>query len=118
MVEAIVNMEKQLKTFENSAMQGTDHNIQLLPKEELIHLFNLIEGGLAIIESLMKEQSSDEITIPRSKIAEIFNPELFINSGIDGYPLFKPEVLEIFMFMGILIIQRGNVIKFIKSHQN
>jgi len=62
----------------------------------------------------MKEQSSDELTIPKNNILEIFNHELFITSRIDGSPIFKPEVLDIFMSMGIFTIAIDNTIKFIK----
>jgi len=47
----------------------------------------------------------DELTIPKESISEIFNRELFVISKIDGYPIFKPEVLECFVFMGILTIE-------------
>jgi len=60
----------------------------------------------------------DELTIPKESISEIFNRELFVISKIDGYPIFKPEVLECFVFMGILTIVESNVMKFLKISQD
>ncbi|MBA7525335.1 hypothetical protein ES705_17486 [subsurface metagenome] len=90
---------------------------RISPKEDFDLFFKLIKEGIAKIEFLMKEQSMDELTIHRQYLLEIFNEELLLISYDDGYPTFKPGVLECFVFKGILSMAHGNVIKFFKINQ-
>jgi len=76
--------------------------------------FNLIDGGITKIKFLMKEQSTDELTIHRQYLLEIFDQGLLVISEKDGYPTFKPEVRNIFELIGILTINYRHVIKFLK----
>ncbi|MFX1532480.1 MAG: hypothetical protein ACFFBC_15290 [Promethearchaeota archaeon] len=89
-----------------------------IPKGDLNQFFKLVDEGVTKLKLVMKEQSVDVLTFHRQYLPEMFDKGLLLISERDGYPIFKPEVLEYFEFMGILTIKYGNVIKFLKFGQD
>lgn len=76
-------------------IDGTKNDIREIPdplKEELERFFVLVEEGIVKIKFIMKEQSTDELTIHRQYLLEIFDRGLLKIPEKDGYPTFKPEV--------------------------
>jgi hypothetical protein len=102
------------KVFEIDGKRYDLREKSISPESELDFFFNSIDYGITKIKFLMKEQSTDELTIHRQYLLEIFDRDLLVISEKDGYPTFKAEVRRIFELMGILTINYGNIIKFFK----
>ncbi|MFX0037042.1 MAG: hypothetical protein ACFE9I_15535 [Candidatus Hermodarchaeota archaeon] len=63
------------------------------------------------IDSIMKKESINELTIERQYLSEIFNADLIELSKSDGIPIFKPFVIFYFMLRGIQTDFIGKSIK-------
>ena len=86
----------------------------IFPLADLDIDFKLVKQGITKIESIMKEESVNELTIHRKYLLEIFDADLVEISKIDGFPVFKPGVLECLEIKGIFTKFFGNVLKFFK----
>jgi len=102
------------KVFEIDGKKYDLREMSISRESDFDLFFNLIDGGITKIKFLMKEQSTDELTIHRQYLLEIFDQGLLVISEKDGYPTFKPEVRNIFELIGILTINYRHVIKFLK----
>lgn len=86
---------------------------KLLSREKIQLLdFKLIGEGITKINSIMKKESVHELTIHRQYLQEIFDARLLEISNLDGFPIFKPGILECFELEGILTKIYGNVLMF------
>ena len=101
--------------------EGTQKDLELLESllKEKFHLleklnidFKLVENGITKIKSIMKKESVHELIIHRQYLQEIFDAGLIEISNLDGFPIFKPGILDCFEFMGIFTKLSGNVLKF------
>ncbi len=72
------------------------------------------ERAVIKIESIMKKESVNEVTIGRKYLPEIFSADLLVISRDDGLPSLKLSTLEYFKTKGILTKYYGNVVKFFK----
>ena len=72
------------------------------------------EKAWKIIDSIMKKESIDEVTLERQYLPEIFDSEVLELSKDDGLPTLKPSIILHLKLKGILNQFFGSVIKFYK----
>jgi len=115
-----------VKLEEEPDYDGTQKDLEVLEslfKEKFPPLakididFKLVENGITKIKFIMKEESVNELTIHRKYLQEVFDAGLLEISNLDGFPIFKPGVVDCFEFMGIFTKLYGNVLKFFNEHE-
>lgn len=75
----------------------------------------ILESVKNKIQSIMKKESVNELTIARQYLPEIFNADLLEISNDDGLPILKPFVTEYLNKNGITTELYGNIMKFKKQ---
>jgi hypothetical protein len=86
---------------------------ELLLKE--FHRNKLVEKVWKKIDSTMKKESIEEITLERQYLPEIFDDEVLELSKDDGLPTFKPFILPELGLNGIITKLYGKVLKLEKA---
>ena len=76
------------------------------------------EKAWKIIDSIMKKESIDEVTLERQYLPEVFDSEVLELSKDDGLPTLKPFILAYLVLKGIITKLYGNVLKLIKTKLN